>query len=108
MFFRAENTAFHERPTFWFFITVAFEIVVARIELMRLMQPPAVPLRRRPAVQRMRLSAPTNVRLRRRQVGVDVVDAVDVAVVEELRRAGDVPRQPLVDRDVASATPAGT
>ncbi len=29
MFLRAENTAFHERPTFWFFITVAFEIVVA-------------------------------------------------------------------------------
>ena len=49
-----------------------------------------------------RLSTPVNVRLRRRQVGVDVVDAVDVLVVEELDRAGDAAGQPLIDGDVGA------
>ena len=61
MFLRAENTVFHERPTFWFFITVAFDTLLPGAELMRLTQPPAVPAAAQAGpVQRMRLSAPTN------------------------------------------------
>src|SRR6185503_15120132 len=39
-------------------------------------------------------------RLRGGQVGVDVLDAVDVAVVNELTRADETPRQPAIDGDV--------
>ncbi len=43
-------------------------------------------------------------RLRRGQVGVDVVDAVHVRAVDEFGGAGDAPRQPVVDRQIR--TPA--
>ena len=41
-------------------------------------------------------------RLRGRQVGVDVVDAVHVAVVQELRRRGDPAGEATIDGDVAT------
>ena len=40
--------------------------------------------------------------LRRRQVGIDVVDAVDVAVIHEFRGAGKAAGQAAVDGDVAA------
>jgi len=46
-------------------------------------------------VQRGRLSAPTT-SLSRRQVGVDVVDAVHVVVVEVLERPRETAGKPLV------------
>ena len=35
MFLRAENSVFHERPTFWFFMTVAFETALPVTLLIR-------------------------------------------------------------------------
>ena len=74
----------------WFFSTIALVTWLPVALLMRLL------------VQRGRLSAPVIRRLRRRQVGVDVVDAVDVAVVDEFRGAGDAAGQAAVDGDVAA------
>ena len=74
----ASRTRSTMRPTFWFFSTVA----LAMLALMRLL----------PVSAAGGLSAPVNAGIcGRRQVGVDVVDAVDVAVVDELAGARSCP-----------------
>ena len=79
---------FHDEPTLWFFITNAFVMTFAS----GVVDPVGRPARA--------VVDAGECRLRRGQIRVDVVDAVDVLVIEELDRARDAAGQTMIDAEV--------